>query len=191
MPKIIDDEKVYTAVIEVLVTQGYEGTTSKKLAAAARMHEATLFRKYGSKINLIEKAITQQLSTTPLSKAIYTGDLRADLQAIVQAYIDTHEIYGDIFPTILLELPRHPELRNTLHTPRVNLQGVMRILDRYQEEGQLTKEPLLISLNVLLGPLMLNQIFPIMSLDLEAPIIDPQKYVDAFLDGRTHVIHDL
>ena len=130
MPKIINEDEVFRAVIGLLITRGYERTTTSEMAAAANMHEATLFRKYGSKVGLIERAIEHQLSTTPMSKLAYSGDLRADLMMILEAYMATVETHGEIMPMILVEIPRHPELKNTLQTPLANIRGIAHILDR-------------------------------------------------------------
>ena len=153
MPKIIDEEEVFKAVIRLLVTRGYERATTSELAAAANMHEATLFRKYGSKLELIARAIEHQLSTTPLSQVAYTGDLKADLYAILEAYVATNAAYGEIIPTLLMEIPRYPELKDVLHTPLANIRGLIDIIARYQREGRLKSEPPLTSVNVLIAPI--------------------------------------
>ncbi len=184
MPKIIDEVEVFKAVIALLVARGYDRATTSDLAAAANMHEATLFRKYGSKVGLIEQAIEHQLSTTPMHYVSYTGDLRADLLAILQAYVATVEQYGEIMPMLLLEIPRHPELKGTLHAPLANIQGIMRILERYQEAGLLKTEPPLTSVNVLLAPIMVNEMYRRVQIDIPAASIDLEEYVDAFLLGR-------
>lgn len=184
MPKVINEPEVFKAVIALLVAKGYDRTTTSEMAAAANMHEATLFRKYGSKVSLIERAIEHQLATTPMSQVQYTGDLRADLLAILKAYVTTVEMYGEIMPLILIEIPRHPELKNTLRTPLANIQGIMRILERYQNEGALRKETPLTSVNVLLAPIMVNEMYRRVHADLAAATIDLEEYVDAFLHGR-------
>lgn len=184
MPKIINEDEVFKAVIAVLVTRGYDGATTSEMAAAANMHEATLFRKYGSKVGLIEQAIAHQLSTTPMSSVNYSGDLRADLITILEAYLATVETYGEIIPMLLVEVPRHPELRNVLQVPLANIQGIMHILERYQREGLLKKEPPLTSVNVLLAPIMVNEMYRRVHADLPAASIELEEYVDAFLQGR-------
>jgi len=184
MPKIINEEKVFKAVIELLVARGYDGATTSDLAAAANMHEATLFRKYGSKVGLIERAIEQQLATTPLHDVSYTGDLRADLLAILAAYVATVEQYGEIMPLLLLEIPRHPELKETLQAPLANIQGITQILERYQADGLLQEEPSLTTVNVLLAPIMVTAMYRRVQTDIPAEAIDLEAYVDAFLRGR-------
>lgn len=184
MPKIINEDQVFKAVIALLIARGYDRTTTSEMAAAANMHEATLFRKYGSKVGLIEQAIEHQLSATPMSKVSYSGDLRADLIRILEAYMATVETHGEIMPMILLEIPRHPELKSTVQTPLANIRGITHILDRYQKEGLLKKEPSLASVNALLAPLMVNEMYRRVIGDLLTPTLDLQEYADAFLYGR-------
>jgi len=184
MPKVINEDEVFKAVLKVLVTRGYESATTSEMAAAAHIHEATLFRKYGSKVGLIEQAIAHQLSKAPLSRVGYTGDLRADLFAILDAYVATNNEYGEIMPILFLEIPRYPELRNVLQTPLANIQGLVSIIARYQKQGLLVDEPPLTSVSVLLAPILLKQMFHRANADLPVPSIDLHEYVEAFLNGR-------
>jgi len=184
MPKKFNEANIFKAVIKLLVERGYDRATTSEMAAASDMHEATLFRKYDSKDGLIEQAFKHQLSTTPLSKVTYTGDLKADLYAILDAYEATNNEYGEIIPMVLLEIPRNPALRKVLLTPLANIKGLVSIISRYQNEGQLRKEAPLTTVNVLLAPILLNQMLSRANTDLPAPSIDLHDYVEAFLNGR-------
>jgi AcrR family transcriptional regulator len=184
MPKVIDEAKVFKAAIDRLVSHGYEGATTKEIAEIAGVNEATLFRKYGSKAELFEKAINLQLADTPLNRLAYTGELDTDLLAIVEAYLETNQIYGEIIPTILAELPRKPELKGAFNTPWGNIQVVIQIIQAYQTQGTLKPESPLTSLNALIGPLMTSQMFRRAGLGFPVPVIDAREHVNTFLHGR-------
>ncbi len=184
MPKIIDEGSVFRTVIDRWVSHGYEGATTKEIAEAAGVNEVTLFRKYGSKAELFEKAIHHQLADTPLNKLLYTGELEADLIAIIEAYLKTNELYGEIIPTILAEAPRHPELKGAFQTPWKNIQVVAKILQKYQAQGLLKPESPLTSLNALIGPLMTGQMIRRADLGIPVPEMDAREHVEAFLHGR-------
>jgi len=184
MPKVIDETKIFNAAISILMSLGYDGATTKDIADIAGVNEVTIYRKFGSKAGLFEKAIEHQLADTPLNKLLFTGDLEADLLAIVKAYIETNEMYGDIVPIILLELPRNPDLQGSVNTPLNNLQGVINIIHEYQNQGLLKNESPLTTISALLGPVMINQMFRHAGLNLPVPTIDPQEHVKAFLNGR-------
>ena len=48
MPKVIKDEKIYGAVMQVVSERGYASATTKQMAELAEVSEVTLFRKYES-----------------------------------------------------------------------------------------------------------------------------------------------
>jgi AcrR family transcriptional regulator len=184
MPKVIDDKNVFRAVIDVLSACGYESATTKNIADAAGIHEATLFRKYGSKFNLIEQAIKAQFLDVPLAKVVYTGDLQADLLSIIKAYLKTSEMMGNILPILLIEIPRNPELEKLLDISWKNIARANNILEQYQAQHIIKKEPVLHSISVLLGPLMVKNLFEQAKLDLLIPPIEPQLYVEKYLNGH-------
>jgi AcrR family transcriptional regulator len=184
MPKVIDEGIIFRTVIDLWVAHGYEGATTKEIAEIAGVNEVTLFRKYGSKVELFETAIHHQLAGTPLNQLAYSGELEADLIAIVEAYMKTNEMYGEIIPTILAELPRHPELKGAFKTPWENIQVVVKIIQAYQAQGSLKHESALSSLNALIGPMMTSQMIRRAQLGFPVPEMDAREHVDAFLHGR-------
>lgn len=184
MPKVIDETKIFSTALDILIAHGYEGATTQKIAEVAGVNEVTLFRKYGSKAGLFEKVIEHQLADTPLNKLLYTGDLEADLLAIVEAYIETNEIHGNIIPLLLIEMPRYPDLKESFNTPWKNVQGIIKIIQKYQKQGQLKDESPLACLSALIGPILTSQMLRHANLNLPIPDMDPQAHVDIFLNGR-------
>jgi len=184
MPKVIDETKIFSAALEILIAHGYEGATTQKIANVARVNEVTLFRKYGSKAGLFEKVIEHQLADTPLNKLAYTGDLETDLLAIVKAYVETNETHGNIIPLLLIEMPRYPDLLGSFNTPWKNIQGIVKIIQKYQKQGLLKDESPLACLSSLIGPILTSQMLRHANLDLPIPALDTQAHVDAFLNGR-------
>ena len=184
MPKVIDEASVFRSVLELLVRRGYASATTKEIAEAAGINEATLFRKYGSKAELFEKAINQQMADTPLNRLAFTGDLEADLLKIVEAYMATYKIFGPVIPALLVELPRHPELIETLSRPLSNVQNIAHILQQYQEQGDLKPEAPLAAVNALIGPLLIQQMLQHAGVTPSPPEIELDGCVEAFLSGR-------
>jgi AcrR family transcriptional regulator len=184
MPKVIDETKIFNATMDILMSLGYDRATTREIADIAGVNEVTLFRKYGSKASLFEKAIEHRLSDAPLTKVAYTGNLETDLFAILEAYVQTNEAYGDIIPIILLELPRNPDLQGSIDTPWKNLQGIFQIIQEYQKQGLLKSESPFATVSALMGPIMINQMFRHANLNLPVPAIDPQEHLEAFLNGR-------
>jgi AcrR family transcriptional regulator len=184
MPKVVNEAKIFSTALDILVSHGYEGATTRKIAEIAGVNEVTLFRKYGSKAGLFEKVIEHQLVDTPLNKLVYTGELEADLLAIVEAYIETNETHGNIIPLLLVEMPRYPDLEGSFNTPWKNIQGIIKIIQKYQKQGQLKNESPLACLSALIGPILASQMIRHANLNLPVPALDPLAHVDAFLHGR-------
>jgi len=188
MPKLIDQAQVFEAVIDLFVSRGYEGATTKEIARLAGVNEATLFRKFNSKAELFEQAINHEWSDVPLSKLAHTGDLEADLLAIVNAYLETNRLHGAIVPMLLAELSRSRDLEGAFDVAWGNIRIVAEIITLYQSEGALQAEDPLATLNALIGPLMTAHMFRRARLDHPVPEIDIDLHVRGFLHGRTPTI---
>lgn len=184
MPKAIDETVIFSAALDLLVAHGYEGATTQRIAETAGVNEATLFRKYGSKVGLFEKAIDHLFSETPLNRLVYSGELEADLLAIVKAYIATNATHGDIFPILLIEASRNADLQSTFAAPWKNIQTIIEIIQQYQIQGMLRNESPLLSLGALIGPIMVMGMVRRSTLNLPLPAIDPLTFVGSFLHGR-------
>ncbi len=184
MPKIIDETRIFDAALDLLVSRGYEGATTLKIAKAAGVNEVTLFRRFGSKAGLFEMALNHRLSDTPLSKLVYSGDLESDLLAIVEAYKETNELHGNIIPIILIEAPRNPDLQGAFNAPWRNVQTMLGIIQAYQTQALLKEESPLHCLSALIGPIMVSQMFRRANLNLLVPSIDSRAHIDLFLTGR-------
>ena len=184
MPKVVDETKIFSAALDILIAHGYEGATTQKIAHIAGVNEVTLFRKYGSKAGLFEKVIEHQLADTPLNRLAYSGDLEADLLAIVEAYLETNEVHGNIIPLLLIEMPRYPDLQGSFSQPWKNIQGIIKIIQKYQKQGQLRNESPLACLSALIGPILVSQMLRQANPELPVPAMDPQAHVEAFLKGR-------
>ncbi|MEM8859578.1 MAG: TetR/AcrR family transcriptional regulator [Chloroflexota bacterium] len=184
MAKQIKDEQVYESVLETLIENGYSGSTTKKIAQKAGMNEVTLFRKYGSKGELVAAAIRYERLKMDDTKIQYTGDLRADLLLIVQSYLKVSVHQSKLFPLIVSEMFRYPELRDAMKVPHEIVQMFAVIISRYQTDGSLKDgEPILLVMN-LLGPIIVHTMLNTANPDLQLPPIDIEQHIDRFLTGN-------
>ena len=185
MPKILEDEKIYRAVMQVVSERGYAGATTKQMADAADMSEVTLFRKYENKERLVKKAISFIVAKTDFAtSANYTGDIHADLLKIVQAYQDSAVKYGLFFAALFSETARHPELVDSMDEPLKIFQSIGALIARYQSEGILKREHPLHAVATLLGPLMYIATIRKAKLDVQMQVLDLSGHVTRFLEGR-------
>ena len=77
------DERALAAARELLVRRGFDATTIQAVAEHSGVHASAIYRRWPSRIELIEEATFPGLS--PLSVQP-TGDLRRDLRKFIRAY---------------------------------------------------------------------------------------------------------
>lgn len=82
-------DKLILAAIDLISEQGYDGTTTKEIAAAAGFSEVTLFRHFGSKEALLVAAFERYHYAGEMTKLFnerLTWDVRMDLLLIGRTY---------------------------------------------------------------------------------------------------------
>ena len=185
MPKILKDEQIYRAVVQVVSERGYAGATTKQMADAAGVSEVTLFRKYGSKQLLVKQAISFIIAENDFASSVqYTGDVHADLLRVVQAYRDTAVKNGLFIFALFADQARHPELLDSMKEPFTIFQSIGALISRYQSEGVLKPEHPLHSVAKLLAPLVYISTIRNANLDVSLQELDPSEHVDTFLKGH-------
>lgn len=185
MPKILEDEKIYQAVMKVIAEYGYAGATTKMMAKAADVSEVTLFRKYESKAQLVKQSIITIIAQTDYNAATqYSGNLSADLRSIVQAYQDTAVKHGQFIFMLISEIPRYPELASILDTPLGIFSNIGALLGKYQAEGKLKQEHPMHAMSTLLAPLMYLSMMQSAMPEMNVPPLDIESHIASFLEGR-------
>ena len=185
MPKIITDEEIYQAVMQVVSERGYAGATTKQMAEAANVSEVTLFRKYNNKLQLIKQAVAALVGQTDFEAATqYTGDVAVDLLRVVRAYQDSAVKHGQLIFIMLSELPRYPELVDLLDIPFEIYTGIGNLFAKYQSEGILRQEHPLHAVAALLGPMMYSAMLSGALPSHAIPSLNLENHVSVFLEGR-------
>jgi len=185
MPKIVKDEEIFAAVMQVISEYGYAGATTKQMAMAANVSEVTLFRKFGTKINLIKQAVSMLVEQSEfLNQIKYTSDIHVDLLQIVRAYQESAVKHGQFIFIMLAEMSLYPELETLLEMPFGIFAQIGRLLQQYQDAGVLKLEHPMHAMAALFGPLiyigMLRKAMP----QAAVPPIDFEQHVTHFLEGR-------
>lgn len=184
MPKVIDLEGVFDAAVGLLAERGYEGVTVQAIAQAAGISEVTLFRRFGTKAALIAAALRDRLARSPFAEPTPTDDVRSDLIAIVQAYAQTQRAYGGAVTTLLVEAPRHPELRDAVSGLLPNMRRSADIVARHQTAGRLREGDSLGMTAQLLSPLITAGLWQRAGMPAPSPTLAAEALVDGFLDGH-------
>jgi AcrR family transcriptional regulator len=185
MPKVIADRLIFQAVMETVAARGYAGATTRQIAAAAGVSEVTLFRKYGSKAELVKRAISALVEQTEFETATqYTGDIRADLLRVLQAYQQAVILHERFFFALFAEFRHSPELADSFSQPFGLFQSIGELLSRYQAQGVLKAENPLHSVASLFGPLLYFSMIAHSVGDTLMPPMEIATVVHHFLDGR-------
>lgn len=110
-------EEKRAAIVEaatgLFLATGYDGTSLAKIADAAGVSKATLFKQFPTKAALFDAIVTGSWQVEdPAGPEPDAGDLRAGLTAIGHRYVDllTRPGMTALFRIVIAELPRFPEL---------------------------------------------------------------------------------
>ncbi|MEJ2043282.1 MAG: TetR/AcrR family transcriptional regulator [Reinekea sp.] len=184
MPKKIDETSLFKAVIADWMARGYAGCTTRDIAKAAGVNEATLFRRYGSKAGLFARAIDHQLADVPLATLTPSDDLNADLHRLAQAYITTFKMHGDVVFRTIQEIPRYPEVREAAGNFFRNIQNMVQIFVSHQQQNRIRSEPPLLTLTAFIGPIATYLMIQNSGLNPGVPEFDVEAHIEGFLMGR-------
>lgn len=185
MPKVIQDSQIFEAVIKTITERGYAGATTRQIAETAGVSEVTLFRKYGSKGDLIRLTISALVEQTGFQAAtIFTGDLHADLRRVLQAYQTTVVLHEHFFIALFADVNHSPALANSFSPALGLFHSIGELLGRYQSEGVLQTENVYHSVASLLGPLIYSSLIARSSGNDFMPPIQIDSHIQYFLNGR-------
>lgn len=178
--------RLFQAALELLAERGYRGATTREIARRAGVSEVTLFRRFGSKKRLLQEAL---LSFTPEAflAALPREDdpLEAGLSRLFRAYQGLLEAHRALFPKLLAELLRHPELlpEGPPQGMALALKAILGFFQAQQEKGLLRRDepPEELAL-AFIGPLfarfLLGEAFGV-----RLPV-EEAAYIRGYLEGR-------
>ncbi|MEV5979190.1 TetR/AcrR family transcriptional regulator [Streptomyces sp. NPDC052114] len=135
------EAELYEAVLDLLREVGYDALTMDAVATRTRSSKATLYRQWGSKPELIAKALRHN---KPASLAdIDTGSLRGDLYEMVSRSDDCQmekdaALMRGLFHAIHDNPELHQALRNLLIEPE--LTGLNDLMRRAVERGEVAAD---------------------------------------------------
>ena len=186
MPKTVDVNRIHQSALQVFVERGYEAATTKEIAERAGVNEATLYRRFNTKAELIRTALAQELSNSPFGHLKGSDDARADIAMIVKAYIETYEVFGAVVMALLSEAARHPEIQSATSAMLPNLQNAAQIIARHQAAGKITPGNPVLKLITLIAPIAMRGMIPssVQGLVGDLGEIDPEHLATDFLNGH-------
>ena len=173
---------ILNAVVECAVERGFGGLTTKRVAEVAAVNEVTIFRRFGTKNDLIAAAFQREAAEISRAVGEYTGDVRRDLTRIVTALRGRNVERRALIPQILAELAANPELLHAARGTLVSIGTIVEIIAKHQRAGHLTEEPAVSTYAALVGPILMVGLLDRL-LEDEVPF-DVEAHVSRFLNGR-------
>lgn len=136
-----NDDKLLLAAIDLIAEKGYNGVSTQEIAAEAGLSEKTLFRRFGSKQNLLETAFDRFHYSEEMTK-LFTDklvwDLQTDLLLISRKY---HEIMNRNRKMIMISIKEEGNLPGFRERTQKHPQQLLEILTKYlttmYEKGKL------------------------------------------------------
>jgi AcrR family transcriptional regulator len=189
MARSVNNNQILEAALEVITQRGYAGATTREIANAAGINEVTLFRRYGTKENLLKAVVEQEAKKFAAAGIHPTGNLDADLARVVKFYQALMHSRGRIITAIMNEIPRQPELMEIMQKPLSIFGEVVALIEHYQNAGMLAKSNPMRVCIALIGPLMLEHTLASIQPMFTEMTLEPAEHVKTFLNGHaaTHV----
>jgi len=176
------DERLIRAGLELLSERGYKGATTRAIAERAGVAEVTLFRRFGSKANLIAAAVRRVGEAFERVVMSPSGDLRADLLNMAAGYQRQFEVGGAAVFALAVEASRIAELQGALRQalePRIR--AIREFFKHYQRRGELRPGEIDAMVNAFFGPLIGAAFFR--QVAGRGPGLDLEEHVDGFIRG--------
>ncbi|MET3961592.1 AcrR family transcriptional regulator [Marmoricola sp. OAE513] len=152
------DEAIIQAAIDTLIREGYDRLSMEGIAAAAGVGKSTVYRRWGSKAELVIDAMA---TLKPTIDSIDSGSLDGDIELLISASCSPHsEQLMKVMVSICSALPREPDLLEAFKTrftePRIA--RISGFLTRARERGELGPDFDIAMAASLLPSLMLQRV---------------------------------
>jgi AcrR family transcriptional regulator len=134
------DEAIIDATIDVLVRDGYDRLSMEGVAAAAGVGKTTVYRRWGSKAELVIDAMA---TLKPAIDTIDTGTLEGDVELLIATSCSPRsQRLQQVMVSVCSALPREPDLLEAFRTrftePRI--ERIANMLERARTRGELGPE---------------------------------------------------
>jgi AcrR family transcriptional regulator len=178
------DTAIVRATLELLFEQGYRALTMEQVRERAGVGKATLYRRYGSKEELVA-AVVAHLNTG-IPDPPDTGSLTGDFDEVVRSLLAGAEVSGALtfMPRMLSEVAHDADLRAIFYAalvqPRRDLLEV--ILRRAIARGEVRADAdVELAIDMLAGPIVYRVV--ITGGDVDDIAERPRRLLDSVLAG--------
>jgi AcrR family transcriptional regulator len=176
-------DKVIQAALSLFAERGLDATSMDAIAERSGVSKATIYKHWADKESLALEAMTRLHVPDLESLVVKSGDLRADLIAVLgyQPALRYSDLKTRIMPHLMAYAARNPSFglawrARVIEPPRAQLRS---LLAQAQRDGLLS--PALeidVAIALLLGPMMYTHMTKLMGASLPANMAE--RVVDAF-----------
>ena len=166
--------RVIAAAIEAFSELGYAAATTSEIARRARVAEATIFRHFESKKDMLLRIVRPLVATVLVPQLVANldeiahgqRDLAGVFRSLMRHRLDLAARYVLLWRILVQEVPLHPELREIFHEEIfVRLQAQLaHVLSRFVDSGQLRPVSILrlarTGLSLVVGYFIARQLAP-------------------------------
>lgn len=138
--KLTTEEIIMNTAIDLIEQKGFNGVSTKEIAQEAGFSEMTLFRHFGTKCGLLERAVDYNSYLLDMKTALFdavTYDLREDLKNVSTLYHDYNGKNAKMILIAFQERHQHPFIGETLsQNPKQLKLYLIDYLKTMQEKGK-------------------------------------------------------
>lgn len=177
------DEAILRAALELLAQDGYRALTMERVRERSGVGKATLYRRYGSKEELVRAAIVHLNSDIPLppDTGSVAGDFAATAQVILAGAARTGAL--DLMPRLLSDVAGDEDMHALFfeHLVAPRRRVVRGIVERGQARGEVRADiDPEVAVDLIVGPMIYRVILA--GGDVER-LGDPSEVLEAVLLG--------
>jgi len=177
------DEAILQAALELMASDGYRALTMERVRERSGVGKATIYRRYGSKEELVAAAIVHLNSDVPLPED--TGSIQGDFAATAQIVLAGAAKTGalTLMPRLLSEVVGEPEMHALFyeHLVEPRRRVVRGIVERAKARGEIRADvDTDLAIDLMVGPFVYRLI---MAGGDAAGIGSPVALLNTVLDG--------
>ena len=177
------DEAILRATLEILAHDGYRALTMERVRERSGVGKATIYRRYGSKEELVSAAIVHLNSDIPMPAD--TGSIFTDFATTAQSVLEGAARTGalTLMPRLLSEVTNDPEMHAVFseHLVEPRRRVVRGIVERAKARGDIRADvDTNVAVDVMVGPMIYRLII---AGGQASGIGDPAEVLEAVLAG--------
>jgi AcrR family transcriptional regulator len=178
------DLAIVRAALELLFEDGYRALTMEKVRERSGVGKATLYRRHGSKEELVRAVVEHLHQNLPVPED--TGSLRGDFAAVAQNAVANAQSarFATFMPRVLAAVSHIPELQSIFYDALVQPRRdtLLAIVRRAIERGEIRADvDVELAVDVIAGPMIYKII--VTGGDLEQVAAMPARVLELVMDG--------